>query len=113
MSDKRDVYSDTAGFLVVTIHCIRDKNSRYDLVATSADGNADDRLYVPVTLRRLLGADKKYDQAHNAQDEADVTEPQAVFGFRLAVDFLCTQIHPAIRQHTTKLLTQKRSDDRT
>lgn len=98
---------------MVTVHCIRDKNSGYDLIATSADGDADHRPYVPVTLRRLLGADKEYNQAHNAQNKSDVTEPQAVFGFRLAVDFLCTQIHPAIRQDTTKLLTQKRSDDRT
>lgn len=83
------------------------------MVTGGADGNANDRGYVPVTLLGLGSAHQEDNGPHNGTNVAQVAEPQTVLGLRLPLDLLRTHVHPEVGHHTAQLLTDERSNDRT
>lgn len=68
-----------------------------------------DRSDVPHALLGLLEAHAEDDQADHGEHEADVAEPQSVFGRWAAAEFLRALVHPEIADSSADLF----ADDKT
>lgn len=62
---------------------------------------------------RCLRANQEHNHTDDGQREAEIAEPETVFGLGLAVDATGATTHPEVGEYTTHLLANDGSDDHT